>query len=556
MKKLRFHEGPGTLATLSLIRALSDRFEDITLAIGDPAWNPSKRVLRLPGLPVGNLPRPAMKRLLAFLAHESWEARWSEWDPKDPRWWHADPQQSRPGLRALVNAYGDAYVDQRGSKEFPGVGMHLRELLIEEHQRRVKRGMPVSVWNLAVLVRQVVEGVATFEEVHRDFPLFRPALDRIEDLLRAPDLSSTERLIEQALAVYQRVKIGSVAPLGSGAEEAPPLAETVVGESAPEWIAETQEADEDAESLHRIVREFFPTQDEGTPDPRRGPVTVDGVPQVYSFDPRKDRVYPPSIRNAVVWPQEQYLDHARALVVQIRQALTVPVPQPRRRQSQGRVDRRDLARLVLGAGDVLQRRMRRASQDTAAALLWDESKTMAGPRIDAVHHLAHVWNAALGMLRIPTLMTGWTTYGPPLKNWKVYRQEALRFRTYREFDDTWDDEKVLKRLSMIDYQDGTPVGEALLYGLERLLERKERRKILFFMTDGEPSIAHHGSEKVHLDFILSVLQTARKVGVEVIGLGIQADLSHLFERWVRIDHPEDIFGRTTEELVATLRGRR
>lgn len=558
MKKLEYHQGHGVQAVLSLAKALSDNFEEpITLAVGEAGYSPSERILRLPGLPVGELPRKGVKMLLAYIAHESWERRWSEWSATDPRWFHPDPAKRRDGLRALVNGLNDARVDALGSAEYPGVGLHLRELLIEQYGRMQKRQSPPSIRNIAVLARYVAEGIVSPQKVWEDFPGYRKWLNRILVYLTHLDTSTTESLVADAIGIYEALTNQSLTPEGAIVqdEDDPELTGLPEGmEETPDWIPEEndEDPDPDVETLSRIVREFFPGQSFGE-DAHKYAEEQD-LPQVYSYDPSSDKVYEPTIRNATALPLDLYHRDAQELVVRLRQALAASVPLPRRRQSSGRVDRRDLARLVMGQRDVFTRRVHQEAMSTAAMLGWDESNSMGGRRIEQVIYLAHVWNRALGGLRIPTGMFGWTTHGSALKNWNVYRQEALRFRIYRDFAEQWDEPKVLKRLSMIDTRDGTPTGEALLYGVERLLRRPERRKLLFFMTDGEPSLAFHGpSEKVHHDFIRSVLKYATLAGIEVIGLGIMADLSDFFERWVRIDSPEDIFGKTTDELVTTLR---
>lgn len=554
MNKLQYHEGRGVQATLSLARTLSDNFEQpITLAVGKPGYSPSQGILRLPGLPMGELPRKTVKKLLAYIAHESWERRWSEWSALDPRWHHSDPEKRRPGLRALVNALNDARIDRLGSEEYPGVGLHLRELLIEQYSRMKARQPKPSVRNIAVLTRYVAEEIVTTNEVWKDFPAYRPWLDRITVFWDHLDIGTTEALIEDAIRMYEALTgkgiLTDTEPLKNQGEN---LNEG--REENPDWIPDQtgDEPDPDVETLNRIVSEFLPKQNLG--DTARKYAEEEDLPHVYSFDPRDDKVYEPSIRNAEILPTDWYRRESQEMVVRLRQALTVNLPLPRRRQTVGRVDRRDIARLVTRHRDVFTRRVHQEAMSTAAMLGWDESNSMSGTRIQQVLQLAHIWNRALGGLRIPTGMYGWTTQGAPLRNWSVYRQEALRIRMYRDFSEPWDDPKVLKRLSMIDTQDGTPTGEALLFGVERLLQRPERRKVLFFMTDGEPDLAFHGrSEQVHHDFIRSVLQYARGAGVEVIGLGILADLSDFFERWVRIESADDILGKTTDELIHTLR---
>lgn len=547
--KLQIHEGRGTIAAVGLAKVLSDNFSDLTLAVGPPRYYPSKGILMLPGIPAGDIPREIRVELLGFLAHESWERRWSTWKPLDPRWWGDTEETKRRGLRALVNGLNDARIDRLGADEYPGSGMHVRTVLRKDYAalvRKYRKGtLDLSIRLLAVPIRHLAEGVVSYECLVADLLGFAVYFERLRPILEALDLSSEEKVIEQAIEMYalltaDRPGTGEWLREGGG-RESPAI-----------HVPEEREGDHDteAETLHRITSGLFPGQDFEKESRKYGDRA--SLPQVYTFDPSKDKVYAPSIRGAEAVDSESYRKAAMSLTLRLRQALTVNLPLTQKRRTRGEVDERELHRLVLGHQDVFEERRPQEAMSTAAVLSWDESNTMqVGGRIEQVRLLAHAWNEALGHLRIPSMLHGWTTLPGVLGNFNVYRQEPLRHRVYKEFSERWDEGKVLKRLSKIDTQDGTPTGESLLFAAEALSRRPERRKILFFLTDGEPRIASHGSEHIHHQFIRTVLSQCETAGIEVIGLGIQADLSEFFPRWVRIE--QDIYGRASDELVNVLR---
>ena len=70
---------------------------------------------------------------------------------------------------------------------------------------------------------------------------------------------------------------------------------------------------------------------------------------------------------------------------------------------------------------------------------------------------------------------------------------------------------------------GTPLAEAMHPAVESLLQRKEDKKILVVMTDGMPNGGIAAVE--HVQRLIVVL---RRVGVVVIGIGIQCRVDHLF----------------------------
>jgi nitric oxide reductase activation protein len=69
---------------------------------------------------------------------------------------------------------------------------------------------------------------------------------------------------------------------------------------------------------------------------------------------------------------------------------------------------------------------------------------------------------------------------------------------------------------MVDAIGNTPLGEALWWVLQRLVQRREERKLVIVLTDGVPDDPAAAKEAI---------AAARQVGVEVYGIGI--DTRHL-----------------------------
>lgn len=78
------------------------------------------------------------------------------------------------------------------------------------------------------------------------------------------------------------------------------------------------------------------------------------------------------------------------------------------------------------------------------------------------------------------------------------------------------------RYAAVRASGGTPMYEALLWGFERLLLRKEPRKILVCVTDGEPPASTYRACQ-------QAIEAAMAGGLEVYGIGIQVpDITDLF----------------------------
>ena len=72
----------------------------------------------------------------------------------------------------------------------------------------------------------------------------------------------------------------------------------------------------------------------------------------------------------------------------------------------------------------------------------------------------------------------------------------------------------------------TPLGEAYAYGFESLLARKESKRVLWVVTDGEPSFPTCSAG--HNDYLLMarIKEKCRRSGIQVVGmeLGYRGDI--------------------------------
>jgi cobalamin biosynthesis protein CobT len=78
---------------------------------------------------------------------------------------------------------------------------------------------------------------------------------------------------------------------------------------------------------------------------------------------------------------------------------------------------------------------------------------------------------------------------------------------------------------------GTPMTGALWFAAADLLSRPEDRKVIVTLTDGAPN---------HFASALDLVQRASSSGIELIGIGIQTDVSALFPVAIRIDDITDL----------------
>ena len=86
---------------------------------------------------------------------------------------------------------------------------------------------------------------------------------------------------------------------------------------------------------------------------------------------------------------------------------------------------------------------------------------------------------------------------------------------------------------------------ALWYAVADLLSRREERKVVLALTDGDPDDWESAEE---------IITKASRDGIEMIGIGIQKDVSRLFPVAIRIASVADLQGelfRIAERLLTS-----
>ena len=102
-------------------------------------------------------------------------------------------------------------------------------------------------------------------------------------------------------------------------------------------------------------------------------------------------------------------------------------------------------------------------------------------------------------------------------------------------------------------------GEATLWCYERLKKSRAKRRVMFVVTDGDPSgtyISKNGDDisyftARHFRDVVALIEAEKKV--EIVGVPIKADVGAIFSRSVRIDCIEDIYGTLSPFVLALLR---
>lgn len=223
-------------------------------------------------------------------------------------------------------------------------------------------------------------------------------------------------------------------------------------------------------------------------------------------------------------------------------------------QRRGRLHAPNLYRLTTGDDRVFFRKDESQSKDTAVMLLIDNSGSMHGSKIKTAMTAGYALSSTLERVNIPNEVIGFTTgsdYRLPASIKSAMEEEMARSgirwsRTiplmmpiFKEFDERINAE-VKKRIAYVQRAQeglwGNVDGECLEYAAARLLKRREKRKVMIVLSDGQPVEAHNAGPHLKM-----VVQDLIKIGIEPIGIGIE---SNAVERF----YPKHVVLRNAAEL--------
>ena len=192
----------------------------------------------------------------------------------------------------------------------------------------------------------------------------------------------------------------------------------------------------------------------------------------------------------------------------------------------GRLNVRALTRHSISE-NLFQRRYEEEGIDSAVVILLDVSGSMydginvgAGkPRVTRMASAAPVCVALLETLsaaQVATALVTFDDFTSVLKPWSM---------NYR---------KAVTMLEKIAGMGGSDDATALMHVHQMLYRRPEQRRICFVLTDGQGDIQQAKAQ----------VASAARLGVTTIGIGINADVSHVYPNNVKIDSLDDL-GRVT-----------
>lgn len=551
-----------------LARTLTEQFGVAVVCQGDSAYTDGRTIV-LPTLPEP-LPHDLERMMVGYLDHEMAHVAFTDFTQVERF------NRRHRGFEAMLNVVEDALIEKRAMQRWPGVRANL-DALFTAVRDRVAAGLPQ-----AAPFRRFCTAIYLKLSHHTDLLGLDRELKGYGDLLdRFPQVADTrdaaqlsKQLLKRWLSRQPRPK--SPADCSQAKSQSPPTLPTS-GANPPPPPA-SAEPDQPALDSGEVKPKAASAKDASADDPSapstgsaatgldeksldkeqvaaltqgtRGSMIAEAVQDsmaraVAGIDPT--RQYRPFTRGndrIEVLPAagetevRQLLADNVDTVRRLRRGLTNALRAAEKRwwreeQTRGQLSPRTLFRLGLDqAGlEIFRTRACVQGRSTAVSILLDASGSMSAGKMMIAREALRVLLDALAELRIPTEAFTFTT-GSALDVDRAARESGLSAaEIYLRFARITNLEigliqrfgepvkAALQRLPNVRGTGLTPIGEALEIGAARLMPRRENRRILLIVTDGQAGCECGAGVAVR-----HAQDTAARItraGIELIGVAIR-----------------------------------
>lgn len=233
---------------------------------------------------------------------------------------------------------------------------------------------------------------------------------------------------------------------------------------------------------------------------------------------------------------------------------------------EGYLDTARLSRLIIDPMQPLSFKIESNTQfrDTVVSLLIDNSGSMRGRPITVAASCADILAQTLERCGVKVEILGFTTKtwkgGQSREQWLSQnkpnhpgRLNDLCHIIYKSADTPW--RRARRNLGLM-MQEGLLKenidGEALIWAHQRLLSRREQRRILMVISDGAPvddstlSVNSSNYLEKHLRAVIQEIQTHSPI--ELIAIGIGHDVTRYYQHAVTIMNAEELANAITKQL--------
>ncbi|MEC9463431.1 MAG: cobaltochelatase subunit CobT, partial [Pseudomonadota bacterium] len=525
---------------------------------------------------------------------------------------HAAMAPQGADARAIFDAVEQARVESLGSLRMPGVASNIQSMNTEKYAKAnfstISRQEDAPIGEaVAMLVREKLTGQKAPESAGKVLDLWRPF---IEDKAGA-DLDNLSTVIEDQQAFSRMIRhmlsaMDMAEDMGddqeqsedeqstdeeqprSGEQDQESAEEEAGQESAPAEESEaSQEQLDDGEMDGAEISEEE-MSDEGdddseTPGEMRRPATpfddfnekVDYKIFTQEFD--EEITAEELCDEAELERLRAFLDkqlaHLQGAVGRLANRLQRRLMAQQNRSwdfdlEEGYLDPARLTRLIIDPMQPLSFKKEKDTKfrDTVVTLVIDNSGSMRGRPITVAASCADILARTLERCGVKVEILGFTTKawkgGQSREKWLAGgkppapgRLNDLRHIIYKSADAPWRRSRRNLGLMMREGLLKENIdGEALMWAHNRLIGRREQRKILMMISDGAPvddstlSVNPGNYLERHLRAVIEQIET--RSPVELLAIGIGHDVTRYYRRAVTIVDADELAGAMTEQLAS------
>jgi cobaltochelatase CobT len=525
---------------------------------------------------------------------------------------HASMAPQGADARAIFDAVEQARVESLGSLRMPGVASNIQSMNTEKYAKAnfstISRQEDAPIGEaVAMLVREKLTGQKAPESAGKVLDLWRPF---IEDKAGA-DLDNLSSVIEDQQAFSRVIRhmlsaMEMAEDMGDDQEQSED--EQSTDEEQPRSGEQDQETSEDeagqdsapAEESEASQEQLDDGEmdgaeiseeemsDEGdddseTPGEMRRPATpfddfnekVDYKIFTQEFDEEitAEELCDEAELDRLRAFLDKQLAHLQGAVGRLANRLQRRLMAQQNRSwdfdlEEGYLDPARLTRLIIDPMQPLSFKKEKDTKfrDTVVTLVIDNSGSMRGRPITVAASCADILARTLERCGVKVEILGFTTKawkgGQSREKWLAGgkppapgRLNDLRHIIYKSADAPW--RRARRNLGLM-MREGLLKenidGEALMWAHNRLIGRREQRKILMMISDGAPvddstlSVNPGNYLERHLRAVIEQIET--RSPVELLAIGIGHDVTRYYRRAVTIVDADELAGAMTEQLAS------
>ncbi len=525
---------------------------------------------------------------------------------------HASMAPQGADARAIFDAVEQARVESLGSLRMPGVASNIQSMNTEKYAKAnfstISRQEDAPIGEaVAMLVREKLTGQKAPESAGKVLDLWRPFiedkagadLDNLSSVIE--DQQAFSRVIRHMLSAMEMAEdVGDDQEQSeeeqstdeeqprSGEQDQETSEDEAGQDSAPAEESEaSQEQLDDGEMDGAEISEEE-MSDEGdddseTPGEMRRPATpfddfnekVDYKIFTQEFD--EEITAEELCDEAELERLRAFLDkqlaHLQGAVGRLANRLQRRLMAQQNRSwdfdlEEGYLDPARLTRLIIDPMQPLSFKKEKDTKfrDTVVTLVIDNSGSMRGRPITVAASCADILARTLERCGVKVEILGFTTKawkgGQSREKWLAGgkppapgRLNDLRHIIYKSADAPW--RRARRNLGLM-MREGLLKenidGEALMWAHNRLIGRREQRKILMMISDGAPvddstlSVNPGNYLERHLRAVIEQIET--RSPVELLAIGIGHDVTRYYRRAVTIVDADELAGAMTEQLAS------